>query len=378
MNVHERLVRALEHEEPDRVPTLAQYFEPGFIRKVLGEMGLISRLKFYLERHWAPRVAFEIGFDSVWLHYNRQQIPKGTKPEIPADILDRYELSEPDVWGLCFQRSARSRGNWYKDGALKTPDLIRAWISFINEWDAGTDAEYDHFRDVWNKYIDKGVVPIPTGGSVAYITWSSIGLNRFAYMTRKHLNLVKDLAMAWGRFTKKQHDRHFERGVDMVFICDDFCMKQRPIYSPKMFDEIVVPVYSMLAKNAHKKGGKLLIHSDGNVSELVPLLVKSGVDAIEPLEYESGARIGPLKDEYGDKITFIGNVAATHVLTFGTIDDTIKETKKQILEAAEGGGYILGAGSDIFTTCKLENVRAMISTVKKFGSYPLNKDVLKT
>jgi len=89
------------------------------------------------------------------------------------------------------------------------------------------------------------------------------------------------------------------------------------------------------------------------------------------LEYESGARLKPLKEQYGDKITLIGNVPATFALTFGTKEEVIFYTKQCITEAGQGGGYILGAGSDILGTCKLENVKIMIETAKKFGKYPL-------
>ncbi|MFX0099343.1 MAG: uroporphyrinogen decarboxylase family protein [Candidatus Hodarchaeota archaeon] len=373
MNVHERIIKTLEHEEPDRIPTLAQVLENGFMEKLDDIPDFFPWLdeNFSGGNQYMLDCARYIGLDAIWYHYHRQRDEEKDKPEVPKDILEKYELGEPSTGGHYSEKG------WYKDGVLKTPELLKEWTSYIKTWEAGEEKNYIEYSEIWEENISKGLVPIPTGGGVAYVTWSSIGINRFAYLARKHLNLIKDLAMAWGKFTMKQHDLLFEHGVDMVFICDDFCMKERSIYSPKQFDEIVVPVYTMLSNNAHKKGGKFLIHSDGNVSELLPLLVKAKVDAIEPLEYESGARIPPLKEQFGDNITFIGNVPATFTLSFGTVEETVRKTKDLMLQCGEGGGYIVAAGSDVLASCKVENMRAMIATAKKFGTYPLNKDKLR-
>ncbi|MBD3186616.1 hypothetical protein GF325_07310 [Candidatus Bathyarchaeota archaeon] len=368
MNVHERIIRALDHDEPDRVPTLAQYFEKPFIREVGRTLPPVQRFKWRFTQHLVIEVARVLGFDAVWLHYNKQRVPRGERPEIPSDVTKKFGLGEPNEWGHVSIRGSDG-SKWYQDGVLKTPALVQDWISYIKTWEAGAPKVYRHFKSVWVSSIKKGVVPIPTAGAVAWITWSSIGLNRFAWMTRKHLGLVKDLAKAWGEFTRKQHDMLFEQGIDLVFICDDFALKARTIYSPGKWESIIHPVYKMLAKHAHGHGARFLVHGDGNVEDVLPWIVKAGVDAIEPLEYEAGNRLRPLKERFGDDITLIGNVPATQVLTFGSVHDTIEMTKQCIADAARGGGYVLGAGSDILGTCKLDNVRAMVSTVKSHGRY---------
>ena len=52
---------------------------------------------------------------------------------------------------------------------------------------------------------------------------------------------------------------------------------------------------------------------------------------------------------------------------------TVEATKHVLQDAAIGGGFILGAGSDILSKCKYENVKVMIDTIKKYGSYPIKK-----
>ncbi len=366
MDAHERIIKTLEHEEPDRVPTLAQVFEYPFTKKVASNMGFGKNSKESLSKDFMYEAALHMGFDSIWYHYDRIRTHSHKKPEVPEEILKRHNIKSYNEWAQYYD------GEWYRDGVLKTPELLKDWISYINTWTPSGEIHFKSFKKIWERYRQKGLVTIPTGGSVAFATWAMIGMNRFAYMVRKHFNLVKDLAKALGRVTRELQNRFFEQGVDLAFICDDWALKGSTIYNPKHWNEIVTPVYKDLANNAHKKGAKLLIHSDGDVSETIPFLIESGVDGIDPLEYESGMRLKPLKKGYGSEICLIGNISATYDLTYGTVETTVKATKKAIQDAAESGGFILGAGSDILGTCKYENVKVMVDTVKKYGTYPLS------
>lgn len=365
MKVHDRLIKTLEHEEPDRVPTLAQIFDPNFTKKVFQSISPNLGKKFSSLQHQMLESARFMGFDAIWHHTSLINMKGREKPSVPEEIKKKYGIEWYDEWGTY------EKNGWYNDGVLKTTELIKKWISYIKTWEPAADVKFRRFKKKWDHYLSKELIPIPTGGGVAYPIWAMIGLNRFAYMIRKHLNLVKDLAKALGRITKEFHNCLFEKEIDMVFICDDWAYKNRLIYNPKQWDEIVTPIYKKLADNAHKHNAKFLIHSDGNVEDTLPYLIDSKVDAIEPLEYEAGVRLKTLKEKYGDKITLIGNISATYTLSLGSIEDTIIATKKAIIDAAVGGGYILGAGSDIIDTCKVENVKIMIETVKKYGIYPI-------
>ncbi|MHA1341141.1 MAG: uroporphyrinogen decarboxylase family protein [Promethearchaeota archaeon] len=371
MNVHTRIRKTLDHEEPDRVPILVQTFEWPFIMKAYSSLGW-KKILMLAKPYYQLNTAKILGIDAVWFHFGRFKIPHKEKPEVPYEIKKKFGLQDAKIndWAQAF--TYRKKGtSWYMDGVLKTPELIREWISYMKLWEPGEDFHFKRLKKIWDKYIKKRLLPIPTGGAVSYGTWSTIGINRFAYMTRKHLNLVKKLAKVLGKITKEFQTKLFEFGIDMAFVCDDWAFKGSIIFNPKQWDEIIGPVYADIAKNAHKYDSKFLVHTDGNITECIPYIVKSGADAIEPLEYESGARLKPIKEQFGDKITLIGNVPATFALTFGTKDEVISMTKQCIKDAAIGGGYILGAGSDILGTCKLENVKIMIETAKKYGKYPL-------
>jgi len=266
--------------------------------------------------------------------------------------------------------SADGKKRWYNDGALQTPEIARAWIPYIKDFVLPDESYYRTFKKIWDFGCEHDIVPIPTAGGPTFDTWSSIGMRRFAYMTRKYPEIVHDLINAWCDVVIEEHKCIFEHDIPYVFICDDHAQKERLMMSPKDWERFVEPVYKRLADNAHKYGAKFLVHTDGNLNESFPGMVRAGVDAAEPLEYESGMRLKPLKENYPE-ITLIGNVPASEALCVGSVEFTIEITKQCIQDAAPGGGYILAPGANVLANTRIENITAMLDTVKKFGVYPI-------
>ncbi|MFX0101089.1 MAG: uroporphyrinogen decarboxylase family protein [Candidatus Hodarchaeota archaeon] len=368
MNVHKRIWKTLNHEEPDRVPTFTQSIEQPFCKRYDEEVGVPDEIVDAM----LPGMTFDLifakalGYDSKWVHLSSGSAPKREHPELP----ELPEGQKVNASGHVYVTNKRGQA-WYYDGALKTPELIKAWIPFIKDYIPPDASYYKNFKDMWDKGIDNGLLPIPTVGGVVYTSWSAIGMKRFGYMVRKHFDLVSQLFHAWGDRTIEAQSILFEQGVDMVFICEDFAQKDRLMMSPKHWEELTIPVYKKITKNAHKHGAKLLVHTDGNIDEAFPGMIEAGVDAAEPLEYESGMRLKPLKEKYGDKITLIGNVPASEALCIQDVDYTVNITKTCIKDAAEGGGFILSQGANLLANTKIENVQAMIETVKRYGTYPI-------
>lgn len=364
MKSHERLWTTLAHEEPDRVPTFVQHIESPFIRTFDEQVEVTEDYGFPLA-HFDLMVAKALGFDSKWIHASRVVAPPDL-PETPP-VPEEHRVTRH---GHVNRLNPADNSAWYVDGILKTPELIRAWIDYIHEFTVADEAYYRGFaREVWDVGCAVDMVPIPTAGGPIYTAWASIGMDRLALLMRKHPKEVADLFMAWGELTKEEHACFFEQGVDMIWTCDDHAFKDRLMFSPRQYDRFIYPVYKMLADHAHKHGAKFFVHTDGNTSEAFPGMIRAGVDATDPLEYEANMRLGPLKEQYGDDITLVGNVPATYALSVGNVEDTIRYTRECLAAAMAGGGYVLAPGSDLLGTAKLENVQAMIHAAHKYGRY---------
>ncbi|MBD3185886.1 hypothetical protein GF325_03570 [Candidatus Bathyarchaeota archaeon] len=368
MDPHQRIMKALNHEEPDRVPTFSQSIEEPFIERFDENVGVDEALFDELFPSLPVDFVFAkaLGFDSKWMHLGGLQAPPGDHPDV-SNVPEGCTVNNS---GRFYKRNSRGE-NWYQDGALKTPELLKDWISYIKTFTTRDESYFRSFASMWEFGINHGILPIPTIGGPTYMTWSSIGIGKFGYMLRKHRKLVKELITAWTTKTIEAHSLLFEQNVDMVFICDDFAQKDRLMMHPSDFNEVVIPNYNRMVKNAHDHGAKFIVHSDGDLSEAFPGMVDAGVDGAEPLEYEAGMRLKDLKLRFGEDICLIGNVPASSALCVGTAEYTRDITKQCIKDAAAGGGFILSAGANILATTKIENVQVMIETTKKYGQYPI-------
>ncbi|MBD3350949.1 MAG: hypothetical protein GF364_05630, partial [Candidatus Lokiarchaeota archaeon] len=282
MNALDRIWKALNHEEPDRVPTFTQSIEPKFVERYDKEIEIKGE-------PWLPRIdlqlAFEMGFDSKWVHIGGCKTPE-ERPEIPEsiEIKENQRISD---YGHIHQYGSDGR-NWYVDGALKTPEIVKEWIDFIKTFEPKPESFYKAFKKEWDQCLEHDLVPIPTAGGPTYTTWAAMGITRFAYMMRKYPNLVHGFLNALTDITIEMHKCIFEQDIKMVFICDDHAFKDRIMMRPSDFRKFIVPIFKRLTDNAHKNGAKFILHTDGNIWEEMDCLIEAHVDAAEPLEYESG------------------------------------------------------------------------------------------
>jgi uroporphyrinogen decarboxylase len=84
-----------------------------------------------------------------------------------------------------------------------------------------------------------------------------------------------------------------------------------------------------------------------------------------------------MKQKYGDRFALKGNVDCAHLLTFGTLEETVRATKEVIRAAAPGGGFILSSSNSIHSKVKPENYLAMWNTVRTYGQYPIRLEPME-
>jgi uroporphyrinogen decarboxylase len=104
---------------------------------------------------------------------------------------------------------------------------------------------------------------------------------------------------------------------------------------------------------------------------IIDIIMDSGIDCIDPIDPVAGMSLAHIKKTYGDRVSIKGNVDCANTLVYGSVEETIEETKNCIRTAAPGGGYILSSSNTIHASVKPENYLAMLDTLKKYGNYPI-------
>ncbi len=154
--------------------------------------------------------------------------------------------------------------------------------------------------------------------------------------------------------------------IDIILFGDDLGMQTGPIISPQMYREFFKPRHKLLWNRAKQLADvKVMLHCCGGVRELMPDLIEAGLDAINPVQIScSGMDAKELKAEFGKDLTFWGGGCDTRdVLPSGTPQEVAEHVKKQVGTLSPGGGFVFQQVHNILANVPPENIAAMFDAI---------------
>ena len=153
-------------------------------------------------------------------------------------------------------------------------------------------------------------------------------------------------------------------GFRYLFGGSDFASNEGPMYSPKAFHELMLPRLQQVADACHQHGTYYLFASDGNLWPVADdLFGESGVDGYYEIDRRAGMDMRKLRERF-PKLLLIGNMSS-HTVHLGTKDDVVAETASAIEEAKRSNGIIVGVSNYFVPGTPIENVVAMLETIKE-------------
>jgi uroporphyrinogen decarboxylase len=155
--------------------------------------------------------------------------------------------------------------------------------------------------------------------------------------------------------------------IDIIVFGDDLGMQSGPQISPDMYREFFKPRHKILWERAKKLADvKVMLHCCGGVRELLPDLIDAGLDAINPVQTSCrGMNVEELKAEYGKDLVFWGGGCDTQrVLPLGTPEDIQNHVRAQVKTLKQGGGFVFQQVHNILANVPPENIVAMFEAVK--------------
>jgi uroporphyrinogen decarboxylase len=149
--------------------------------------------------------------------------------------------------------------------------------------------------------------------------------------------------------------------VDVVAFGDDVAFHDRPIVDLARYRKLFKPRHRrMVGLVKEKSVAKVLYHCCGAVKSLVNEFIDIGVDALNPVQVSSADMdTAELKTEFGDHICFWGAVDTQQVLPFGSPDDVRAEVERRIKDLSRGGGFVLAPVHNIQEDVLPENILAV-------------------
>jgi uroporphyrinogen decarboxylase len=163
--------------------------------------------------------------------------------------------------------------------------------------------------------------------------------------------------------------------VDAVSVSDDIGHQDRLCMSPKTYRRIFKPRHARLVEAIKSRADKpLMWHTCGSVYAILDDLIEIGVDSLNPVQTTAkNMEADRLKREFGDRLSFWGGIDTMRVLNTGTEDDVRREVKAKIEALAPGGGFILNPIHNVQPDVPVENLLTMIHAALEHGRYPVGR-----
>jgi len=379
MSHRERLLTALDHREPDRVPidlgTVVSGIRVGAYEKLIDQMGV--RSDYHV---WRRRDIAEVD-ESILTTFDidtRSLVPERPISESATDAAGHVYQ---DDWGIRWKATPGhpyipSESDAVFDSGSTLSDLGR------HHWPDPADPKY--IVDLAKKsqaLRQRGDHAIVMGlsGRVFTLGQFMCGFEEWAVRLLQDQRFATELMDRGLEIQMEIISRQLDAvgdNIDVVCIVEDLGMQSGPLFSPRLYRKIIRPRHEKLFRFIRDKtGAKLMLHSDGAIVDFLPDLIDAGVEVLNPVQVSAGG-MDPfhLKQEFGSDLSFWGGIDTQYVLPRGSVDEVCDEVKRRIEVLGAGGGYVLTSVHNIQPEVTPDNIRAMFDTAREFGQYPLASD----
>lgn len=156
--------------------------------------------------------------------------------------------------------------------------------------------------------------------------------------------------------------------IDIFMMGDDFGTQQGPMMSLETWRRFFRPGFAAFIQLAHRHGLRVMHHTCGSVVELIPDFIACGLDILQSLQPQAaGMDLGRLRREFGRDLCFQGGMDIQGVLPHGTPAQVREHVRSQIEAAGRGGGYILCTAHNLQPDTPLDNALALFEAYEEFG-----------
>jgi len=365
----ERVIRALKHKEPDRVPTGEIGIDNQITEQVLGR-------KTLYRAKWDEYTALWQGRRDEYVESCKRDIvdlakklqldfvpvflvpPKGYNPGMP-EFLDKYTWRVKN--GTVMKFSPESGGHAI---AIEHPEITIEDI-VIPEKVEIEESQLELVRHVVKELGDTHFI-LGRGADGTYPCTG--GITNFLTKMITESDFVKKAIEASTKYAIQAGKVLIDEGCQGVLMGSDYCYKSGPMMSPQHFQEFIYPSLKLHCEEFHKKSAYIIKHTDGNTWKILDMMLDAGIDGYQAIELNAGMDMKVLKEKYGSRLCLFGGVDCSTLIS-GTVDEVRKEVEYALRHAAKGGGLVIVSGNTIQNGVKIENYLAMLETVREKGIY---------
>ncbi len=344
MTPKERVLAAIAHETPDRIP-IQTYLTPEIQRKLMDHFGFSDPLELH--------VKFGVDLRTVNAPYAGKLPP----------LLEGSAIV--DEWGVGYMMFDHGHGGAYPE----TNHLALAAINTMDEfeaypWPSPDSYDYSQVRTQCDAFAEYAVC-IGHAGQPDILN----GVSRGRGMERVMMDIMMEDPVGVAIIDRRcDHFHEVSRRtleaadgkVDILCLGEDTGNQHGPMFPPDIFDAFFRPRLQRYIDLAHEFGCKAMMHSCGDTHKLQSRFIEMGLDVLDAMQPEpAGMNPESLKAQFGGELTFCGLISTQQTLPFATQEACRAEARHRLELFKDGGGYIFSPAHCIQADNPVENVLAI-------------------
>lgn len=368
----QRLKAVLAHKDADRVP-VGDFFWTGHVLKAKEKFG----------PDFDPYRAYDLDYIVITPNMDPCISQFEILEEKGEDIIIKTGF------GAVVKRSGTAPMPHYESFSVKSPEEMEGFI--LNDpadprrFYQGGDDQINCVGDAllrnipaWDTRLGAYVDDFAVFGSVCepyeYL-WRCIGTENSMYWMMEEPELYRAFVERLGDFLAGFLKAQITAGkgrLSGIYIWGDVAYRNGMLFNPQTWREIFKPQVKRLIEICHENGLMTIYHGCGNATPIYDDFVEIGLDGYNPVEVKAGLDVVKLKEKYGGKLAFAGNIDV-RILERGDPDEIKREVLYK-LKAARNGGWIFQSDHSVSSEVAPEAYVYALKILREYGSYPLDME----
>lgn len=374
MTPKERMIAALRHIEPDRVPTGENGVDGRLVEQILGRQTLFNMGMKELEALWGGRRE-EVVHDYCTAHVGLARKLEWDYVRVPfvpaATAFQRPQMTGPHSWidnegyEVHFNPDAGNvivRKHFPNLTVDDLPDPEKPFTVDATQLEA---IRYTVKELGKTHFI---IARSPLDGTFPWL--ETIGMEEFLISMMTNPDFVSHAIDVYVTHSIEYFKAMKDAGVDAIMTTDDYCDNRGPMMGKKLFRKFILPGIRRQSEAIHGLGLYFIKHTDGNLWDILGDLIDSGIDGWHGIQPRIGMDLALLKERFGDKLCLFGGVDC-ETLIAGTPETVREEVRHAIRHAGPGGGLVVTNSNVIQPGTQLENYYGMRNAIREYGRYPI-------
>lgn len=376
----ERVLTAISHREPDRVPIILgpsnatgvkfEVYQRFRALRGLPAVADVPENYLYSWRTLGTALPDEAGFQALCCDA-RPVLDREPKFVIDRDLARKPEEHYVDSWGANYYHC-------HPLSAAQTPDDVAAYKGWPDPNDA---TRYIGVRETAKRVWDEGLYAVmgtpwllfplerafALQGMEVFLESLAARPEMATALLRKNLEVCEGIM---GRFLEECGDH-----LHIIKIGDDLGTQNSLLMSPAMYRRVLKPIHREFIQFIKRRtNAKVFFHTDGDVAPLVDDFFEIGIDILNPIQTSAGrmSDLAKLKDRTRGKLALCGAIDTHRVLPSGTQEEVAAEVRRVIRTLAPGGGFMLSSVHTVMNDVPAVNLATMIDTCVTHGRYPIS------